>query len=231
MKLVIFDIDGTLVDSQHMICAAMHKAFTNQGLICPPRDDLLAIVGLSLPEAFTRLGAGDAGFPVASLVDRYKEAFFELRGAGTHPEQLYPGARQAVEQLAARDDVILGVATGKSQRGVRIVLGKHDLLHHFTTIQTADDAPSKPHPGMVIAAMREAGARPADTVMIGDSVYDMEMARAAGAGAIGVSWGYHGPDALRHAGAQCLVDGFPELVAALDDLCGMGAAVADAIEA
>lgn len=218
LKLVLFDVDGTLVDSQNMICAAMHNAFAKHALDCPPREKLLSIVGLSLPEAFTALGGGLADFPVATLIERYKDAFFELREANAHPEVLYPGAREAVEHLAARDDIVLGIATGKSQRGARAVLARHDLSSHFTIIKTADDAPSKPHPGMVQRAIGEAGVEPADTLMIGDSIYDMAMARAAGAHAVGVTWGYHSAQALIQAGAHIVIEEFAALAPSLDRL-------------
>ncbi len=215
LKLVIFDVDGTIVDSQNMICAAMHNAFTKHGLPCPPRETLLRIVGLSLPEAFMQLGAGQDGFPVSALVERYKEAFFELREAGAHPDALYPGAREAIESLARSEGVSLGIATGKSQRGARAVLTRHGLLDYFAVIKTADDAPSKPHPGMVLDAMRETGVVAAETLMIGDSIYDMEMARAAGAHALGVAWGYHTPPALIDSGAHSVISDFAELSVAL----------------
>lgn len=215
LKLVIFDVDGTLVDSQQIICAAMQHAFGMHALPCPPRDKLLAIVGLSLPNAFEKLGEGLSGFPVPLLVESYKQAFFEFRAAGEHLEPLFPGAIEAIDALSRRPDTLLGVATGKSQRGARAVLDRFGLLDRFHTIKTADDAPSKPHPGMVLEAMREAGTDANDTVVVGDSIYDMEMARAAGAGAVGVSWGYHSPEALRAAGAQIVIDEFPALIPAL----------------
>lgn len=201
-----------------MICAAMQRAYDAHGIACPPRERVLSIVGLSLREAFDNLGAEHRDFPVDSMIERYKDAFFELRHSPEHQEPLYPGARDAILALAAREDCLLGVATGKSQRGVRAILTHHDLLRYFATIKTADDAPSKPHPEMILQAIRETGAEPHDTVMIGDTTYDMEMARAAGVHAIGVNWGYHPPDLLRASGADRMVSGFAELDAALNGL-------------
>lgn len=216
LKLVVFDCDGTLVDSQHMIVAAMSDAYAFHGIAPPPREAMLSIVGLSLVEAFTRLGEGAAQFPVESLAERYKYAFHVLRATGEHMEPLYPGALDAVVALSARDDVVLGIATGKSQRGVRLVLGHHGLLGRFVTIKTADDAPSKPDPGMVLAAMRETGAHADNTIVVGDTAYDMAMARAAGARAIGVTWGYHAPAMLHDAGASTVIGNFAALVPTLD---------------
>lgn len=218
LKLVIFDCDGTLVDSQHMIVAAMTQAYAVHEIDAPAREHLLSIVGLSLIEAFTALGKGAANYPVASLAEQYKLAFHALRASGEHMEPLYPGAVDAIETLARRGDIALGIATGKSQRGVRLVLGHHGLIDHFSTIKTADDAPSKPDPGMVVDAMREAGVTPADTVVVGDTVYDMNMAHAAGAAAIGVTWGYHSRQALADSGASAVIDAFPALVPTLDKI-------------
>jgi len=218
LKLVIFDCDGTLVDSQNMICAAMQRAYEAHAIACPPRERVLSIVGLSLREAFDRLCEGQGDVPIDSMIERYKEAFFELRHSPEHQEPLYPGARDAVTGLSTRDDVLLGIATGKSQRGVRAILTHHDLLTHFATIKTADDAPSKPHPGMILEAMHETGIAPHDTIMIGDTTYDMEMARAAGVHAIGVTWGYHPAALLEQSGAHAVVSDFTELRPRLETL-------------
>ena len=217
LKLIIFDCDGTLVDSQHMICTAMSRAYLAHKLPVPQREAMLSIVGLSLIEAFMELGKGAAQFPAASLAEHYKLAFHALRESGEHMEPLYPGAREAVDALSRREDVMLGMATGKSQRGARLVLGHHGLLDRFITIQTADDAPSKPDPGMVLHAMRAAGATPENTVVVGDTVFDIAMARAAGAAAIGVSWGYHTRDSLMAAGAP-VIDAFATLEPTLDKM-------------
>lgn len=214
MRLILFDVDGTLVDSQQMICAAMAEAYGHHGLVCPPRADVLSIVGLSLERAFEKLANG-ADHPVASLTEQYKNAFFTLRAAGTHEAPLYPGVQETIEQLARRSDVVLGIATGKSRRGVAAMLDKHAFMKSFVTIQTSDTSPSKPHPGMVLQAMAETGIDAADTVVIGDTAFDMEMARAAGASAVGVSWGYHAAGDLRAAGAVTVIDAFAALDAAL----------------
>ena len=218
-RLVIFDCDGTIVDSQHMIVAAMNVAFTEAGLAAPARDGVLSVVGLSLVPAVTRLlpGVRDAAV-VARVVETYKSAFGVLRQDPAHSEPLYPGARAAIEALAGRGDVLLGIATGKSRRGVAQVFEREGLGHLFHTVQTADTNPSKPHPSMIEAAMAEAGAIAGDTVMIGDTTFDIEMARAAEVGALGVAWGYHPVRALTSAGAHAIAESYaevPDLVARL----------------
>jgi phosphoglycolate phosphatase len=218
MKLVLFDCDGTLVDSQHVIVAAMGRAFARAELAMPPREAVLGIVGLSLVEAMQRLGEDDPRFPAERLAELYREAFRELRTEPDFSEPMFPGMRGLIDRLAARDDLLLGIATGKSQRGVAAVLAHHGLEGRFVTIQTADDAPSKPHPAMVLQAMAATGAEPMDTVLIGDTSFDMVMARAAGARAIGVSWGYHAPDLLTQSGAERLATDADELQRAIDEL-------------
>jgi phosphoglycolate phosphatase len=217
MKLVIFDIDGTLVDSQHLICGAVHQVYDRHGLPKPARERVLALVGLSLPDTFTRLADG-AAHPVEAMVESYREAFSALRAQPNSMEPLYPGAEEAIVRLAKRDDIALGIATGKSLRGIEVVLGHYKLLAHFTTVQCADTAPSKPDPGMVLNALRETGRSADDTVLIGDSIYDMQMAKAAGVRALGVAWGYHPPADLTAAGADAIVEDFVALDAALDAL-------------
>jgi len=211
MRLALFDCDGTLVDSQHAIMASMQAAFAGENLVWPGREPTLAIVGLSLAEAFGVLVPEyDAGRR-DRLAAGYKASFHALRQDPAHHEPLFAGVRTTLERLAARQDVLLGIATGKSQRGVRALLEREGLDKHFVTIQTADDAPSKPHPGMVMQAMAAAGAEPRETVMIGDTSYDMMMARAAGASALGVGWGYHPQSALMAAGAQAIADRFSDI--------------------
>lgn len=213
-RLVIFDVDGTLVDSQDHIHAAMIAAFDAEGLRTPPRAEVLSIVGLSLPEAVARLVPDLADNRRDRIVAAYKASFAPLRGEARAP--LYPGARAALLALQARGDVALGIATGKSRRGLDHLLAAHDLAGLFVTMQVADDHPSKPHPSMVEAALDEAGVAAADAVMVGDTTFDMAMARAAGVEALGVGWGYHPPADLTRAGASQVLGTYDALLPALD---------------
>lgn len=210
-KLVIFDCDGTLVDSQDLIVQAMNLAFEQSGLTPPPRQNTLSIVGLSLIEAMEVLVPDALPSDQHQLAQRYKTSFGTLVADTHRQEPLYEGAAEVVRSLAARDDVVLGIATGKSQRGVRRVLLEHDLQQCFVTIQTADDAPSKPHPAMIHQAMADAGTAPENTVMIGDTVYDLQMARAAGVSSVGVDWGYHSKSDLQTCNPDALLGHFNEL--------------------
>ncbi len=214
-RLILFDVDGTLVDSQHMIVAAVTHAFAIERITLPEREEILSIVGLSLYEAMMVLGNNAPDFPAEVLAGHYRTAFRELRLGGQHDELLFPGSREVIERLSARDDLLLGLATGKSMRGVRAILENHGMEGRFLTIQTADDNPSKPDPGMVNRAMAELGVQPADTVVVGDTAWDMRMARAAGACAIGVGWGYHVRGRLVEAGAATILSSFDELDGAL----------------
>lgn len=204
MKLVVFDVDGTLVDSQHLIVAAQGTAFAEHGLAAPSRAQALSVVGLSLPQAFRRL-VGDDG-PVAALSESYKRAFDALRLDPANEEPLFPGMADLLSRLHARGDVRLGIATGKSRRGVEHLIAAHGWEGWFSTTQTADDAPSKPDPTMLLRAMAQTGVPPESTVMIGDTSYDMAMAVSAGAAAVGVAWGYHPPGALFAAGAVTVAE-------------------------
>ncbi|MDR6787514.1 phosphoglycolate phosphatase [Sphingomonas sp. BE138] len=217
IRLAVFDCDGTLVDSQANICRAMESAFAAHGLAAPPRPAIRAIVGLSLVEAVTLLAPAASPALHLMLADTYKATFRSMREDGLlDAEPLYEGLVGALDALAA-DGWLFGVATGKSDRGLAHVLAMHGLTDRFVTLQTADRHPSKPDPAMLRAAMAEAGAPPHMTVMIGDTTFDMAMARAAGVRALGVSWGYHREAALWQAGAEAVAHrcaDLPALVAA-----------------
>jgi phosphoglycolate phosphatase len=216
LRLVIFDVDGTLVDSQAHILASMERAFAGLGLVPPDRAATLSIVGLSLPVAMARL-APDAPDRVDDLVAGYRSAFAALRAEGDAAalSPLYPGARACLERLSAEPWTLLGIATGKSRRGLDHLLEVHGLRGLFQTVQVADDHPSKPHPAMLQACLTETGVVSAQAVIVGDTSYDMEMGRAASVRGIGVSWGYHPADALLRAGASRVIDRFEALPDAL----------------
>jgi phosphoglycolate phosphatase len=200
-RLAVFDCDGTLVDSQADICTAMTNCFDAEGLTAPSRAETLRTVGLSVPEAMRALLPDrDAAFH-EHMGQGYKAAFHRLRAGGKIREPLYEGVRDVLDALTA-DGWLLGVATGKSDRGLRLCLEEQGLAGRFVTLQTADRHPSKPHPSMLWQAMADAGADPADTVMIGDTVFDIAMARAANVTAIGVAWGYHSAEELIADGAD-----------------------------
>ena len=214
--LIVFDCDGTLADSQHIITEAMRFAFQSTGLVAPERSSVLRIVGLSLDEAATALAPDQCQAKRDEVVRVFLEWSTALRLKASAREPLFPGAASLLQKLAKREDIILGLATGKSRRSVARIIEQNDLRGIFTTIQTADEAPSKPHPAMLFQAMKETGVSPETTVMIGDTSYDMQMAVAANVASIGVTWGYHTMAELRRAGAKRIVHSFAELASTLD---------------
>ncbi|MFK7746638.1 MAG: HAD-IA family hydrolase [Roseobacter sp.] len=220
LRLVIFDVDGTLVDSQGDIVGAMTRAFEDVSMAVPSRSEILGIVGLSLDVAMARLAPRASQSMQAAMVEGYKNAYIDMRAkvGAAQSSPLYPGARQVLDELQAVPHILLGVATGKSRRGLDKLLEAHELDHLFVTQQVADYHPSKPHPSMVIEAMRDVGVLPEQTVMIGDTSFDMQMAASAGVRGIGVSWGYHPVSAL--ADAAHILDDFSGLPGVLKSLWG-----------
>ncbi|MDD9726713.1 HAD-IA family hydrolase [Roseovarius sp. SK2] len=211
LRLVIFDVDGTLVDSQADIVAAMSHAFARAEREPPTREAILSIVGLSLDRAIALLAPDvDAGTQ-GRMVEWYKEAYIALRAeiGAAQSSPLYPGAREVLEALNAQPETLLGVATGKSRRGLDKLLEGHGLERMFITQQVSDHHPSKPHPSMIRAALSETGLEPHQAVMIGDTSFDMEMAAAAGVAGIGVGWGYHPRESL--GAARHVIERFEDL--------------------
>lgn len=218
LRLVIFDCDGTLVDSQYVIVQAMQAAFLGSGLIAPQPAMVKRVVGLSLEVAVQRLRPELDTAATLAISERYRQAFHQLRLQHGAAEPMYEGVKAALSELD-RAGYLLGVATGKGRRGLAGILEHHGLAERFVTLQTADDVTAgKPAPDMCLRACAEAGVAPADAIVIGDTSYDMEMARRAGARAIGVTWGYHPPAELERAGAVALVSRADEIRPAVDRL-------------
>lgn len=215
-KLAIFDCDGTLVDSQANICMAMEHAFEEAGLTPPMRHETRQVVGLSLVESMRMLLPEAADDLHHDLADKYRAAFWALRSNGLVDEPLYDGIAALLSSLD-ESGWMLGVATGKSDRGLMRCLDHHALRSLFVTLQTADRHPSKPHPSMVYQALAEAGADAANAVVIGDTVYDIHMGRAAGTRTVGVNWGYHSVADLREAGADYIAESMDELKVYLEN--------------
>lgn len=217
--LIIFDCDGTLVDSRHTIVEAMLSAFANCGLIAPAPSSILSTVGLSVPEAVHRLIPQENTHTIGTIGEAYKEAYFQLRKQSDFIEPFFDGAENTLKNMGDQEKYILGIATGKSRRGVNAILRKLPIgMEPFVTIQTADDAPSKPHPAMIEQAMADTGVVNEHTIMIGDTSFDMEMARNAGVKSIGVTWGYHSSDELVDAGAGSIVSNFDSLISVISSM-------------
>lgn len=215
-RLVIFDVDGTLVDSQADILAAMTAAYASENLTPPSRAAILSIVGLSLPQAFARLMPDSDAALQTRLSDAYKHAYGDNRAqTGVAGSPLFPGARAALDTLAATKGTVLAVATGKSKRGLDNLIVAHGLTGLFQSLQVADNHPSKPHPSMILQVLRETGLPAERAVMIGDTTYDIDMGHAANVATIGVAWGYHATESLR---ADRIIHSFAELPTAIDDV-------------
>ncbi|MBA4044497.1 MAG: haloacid dehalogenase [Erythrobacter sp.] len=216
MKLAVFDCDGTLVDGQADVCWAMERAFTRAGLAAPDNHAVRRIVGLSLPAAVRALAPALAEDKVAAVTEFYRSSYRARREEGLLDEPLFDGIAALLRQLHGAGWQ-LAVATGKSDRGLAACLATHGIADLFVSLQTADRHPSKPHPAMLEAALFEAGAQPHQAVMIGDTSFDMLMARSAGVRAVGVSWGYHAPHELLASGAASVANNMAQLAEALED--------------
>ncbi len=207
IRLVVFDLDGTLVDSADQIVRAMRAGYAAAGRRSPEARAILSIVGMSLPQAVERLSPDCNRGERETIVAAYRDAFV----ADAAVPQLYPGAMETLEALSARSDIKLAVATGKTRRGLVKVLDQHRLAEMFHSLHGGDEYPSKPDPAMLRGAMAAAGVSPEETIMVGDSLFDIEMAAAAGVDAIAVAWGYGAPADLVAAGAVRLIDDLREL--------------------
>lgn len=217
LRLVVFDLDGTLVDSKANIVRAVGAVAKILSLPEPSPEQVARFIGLSLGEALARLFP-DVDPATHQALDReYRETFARFRSSPGYEEPLFPGTHEILAELD-QAGFLLGIATGKAKRGADFFLNHHGFEGRFVTVQTADIAPGKPHPGMILQAMAETGVEPRHVIMIGDTSFDIQMARAAGVGAVGVSWGNHSVAELEAAGAHRLIDRLSELLHAAETL-------------
>ena len=222
LKLAIWDLDGTIVDSRKIIQRAMEIAFESVDLAPPDYDATRKIVGLRLDTAISELAPTQTAERLQQMTLNYQNAFVKLRNDPDTPEPLYAGAVEVLQQLI-EDGWLMGVATGKSRRGVTKLFEKHDLAQYFDAHYCADDGPGKPHPHMIECNLNHLGCEPENTVMIGDATFDMVMARNAKVHALGVSWGFGATDEIMGAGAHEVHHDFGSLKSALDSFRLSGA--------
>lgn len=218
MRLIIFDMDGTLIDSERLIVEAVSEAYRAIGETAPTPAAIRGISGITARDAMKILspGADDA------LIDRIMESYrtqYRAR-AGVVNEPLFEGALAALDRLQRDPETILAVATGKGYRSATTLLENHGIIGRFHSIQTPDHNRGKPDPQMIETAMAKAGVDRAHTVMIGDTVHDMRMGRAAKVKTIGVAWGYHATEELTAEGADIVITRFDDLDGAIDQLLG-----------
>ena len=209
MKLIIFDFDGTLVDSRSLILESHRIVFSEFQLPAPPPADSLALVGKSLDVILTQL-AGPAA-PILEMVRAYDLLLPQLRADSAFAEKPFDGVGDLLSELSTASDTVLGVATGHRTDTIAPALEELRWTGFFKTIQAADTAPSKPHPAMLLQALAATGVTPENAVFIGDTTFDMEMAQAAQLRSIGVGWGYHQTEQLLAAGAHRVVQSVDQL--------------------
>lgn len=218
MRLVIFDMDGTLIDSVALIVETVTAAFEAVGEPVPTEAAIRSISGISARDAMAMLAPGADNARVEEIVQSYRREYASRAGGAREP--LFRGALETLERLRHRPDTTLAVATGKGFSGATVLLTAHGIIDWFNSVETPTHNRGKPDPQMVETAMAKAGATRDETVMIGDTSHDMNMAKAARVHAIGVAWGYHATVDLKRAGADIVVESFAALEAAIEQVLG-----------
>ena len=216
-KLVIMDLDGTLVDSQEFIISATTVAFRNEGLKVPKRENILSIIGLSLTEAFRVLNKDLNEKQIKKLISTFKNCYNTFS-----QEQLisplYENAKNFLENLKRNEEIILAIATGKGLKGLLQILKAHNLESFFSKLQTSDFYPSKPDPTMLVSLMKTLKIKTEDAVMVGDTDFDISMAHRAGIKSIGVLWGYHSISRIKLMKPTAIVENFADLEQKINEL-------------
>lgn len=216
MKLIVFDFDGTLVDSRALILECHRAVFTEFGLLVPLPQDSLALIGRSLELVLAHLAG--PGAPIPDMVKAYGRVQSRLRTEPSFAERPFDGVAGLLEELSCLPNTVLGIATGHTSAAVAPALDALGWRDFFRTIQGADMAPSKPHPGMLLQALEATGTKPENAAFVGDTTFDMEMALAAKLRPIGVAWGYHTTERLMAAGASRVARTVGELGSCVRDI-------------
>lgn len=211
-KLLVFDWDGTLMDSEAQIVSCMQAAAADLSVPVPDQEAVRNIIGLGLSEAITALfSISDEAF-ISRLVERYRHYFL---GKDSIPSTLFSGADTVVRQLGSQG-YMLAVATGKGRQGLDKVLAETELGDCFLATRCADETFSKPHPEMLNQIMDELGVMPEETLMIGDTEYDLQMASNAKTDSLAVSYGVHSLERLMQHNPLGYIDRITDLIGWLD---------------
>jgi phosphoglycolate phosphatase len=205
MRLVVFDCDGTLVDSQQAIVRSTETALSAFDLPTPERRAILYAVGLPVDVAMRRHAPDVDDATLGKIIELFRDTYRDLSLQDDRGQIMFDGMHDLICTLGQQDETLLAVVTMKSGRGLGRVVDAYNIRDYFQSLKSADDGPGKPAPDLLIDAMAECGVTPAQTVMVGDTSFDMLMAKAANVRAIGVGWGYQDIDELEEAGADDIV--------------------------
>lgn len=208
ISLVIFDWDGTVMDSVGRIVSSMRNAAALTGITVPDEHAVKQIIGLSLEPALNCLFPDANEMQRQSLFEHYRDQYVEHNPT---PAPLFAGAQDVLQQLRQRN-MLLAVATGKARKGLHRVFEQTGLAPYFATTRCADEAQSKPHPDMLQQILLELNIRPEHAVMVGDTSHDMKMAQSAGVPGIGITHGVHGRDVLQQFSPVAIIDSLPQLL-------------------
>ncbi len=202
MRLIIFDCDGTLVDSQQTIITATETALSAYDFAPPSRRDILYAVGLPIDVAMRQHVPQASDEQIVNMLDVYRDTYQQLSQQDDRGQVMFDGMHEQIVELGEMDETLLGIITMKSRRGLSRVVDAYDIRGFFQVLKSADDGPGKPAPDLMLDAMAETGMTPDQTVMVGDTSFDVMMAKAAGTMAIGVGWGYQTVEELSDSGAD-----------------------------
>ena len=219
LRLAVFDLDGTLIDSASSIVEGITTCWEACGFPVLDPAQARRVIGLPWEESIRVLLPGSGTQELAQIRAYYDEVAQGRRPPPPRREAAFPGA---CETLAALADIgtLLAIVTSRGNHRVHDILASCGMSDHFLTVKTVDHGPGKPNPYLLLQAMAELGARPEQTVMLGDTTYDILMARNAGTAAVGVSWGVHEAHELTTAGAHRVVERFDEIPPIVQALTG-----------